>query len=211
DGTGAVSAAPWGSAGVLPISWMYVAMLGPEGLRRSTEVAVLNANYLATALKDHYPVLYTGPGGLVAHECIVDIRQIERDTGVTNEDIAKRLIDFGFHAPTMSFPVAGTLMVEPTESESKFEMDRFIDAMIAIKTEVDAVGEDVAGSVLRNAPHTAEDLVSDTWDRSYSREEAAYPVESLRTHKYWVPVGRVDNAYGDRHVFCECPPIEDYQ
>jgi glycine dehydrogenase len=212
DGGGAVSAAPWGSAGVLPISWMYIALLGPAGLRRATEVAVLNANYIAARLADHYPVLYTGPGGLVAHECILDIRQIEHETGVTNEDIAKRLIDYGFHAPTMSFPVAGTLMIEPTESESKYEMDRFVDAMIAIRAEIEAVGDPdaAADSVLRHAPHTAEDLLVEEWGRSYTREEAAYPVASLRTSKYWVPVGRIDNAYGDRHVFCSCPPIEDY-
>jgi glycine dehydrogenase len=212
DGTGAVAAAPWGSAGVLPISWMYIVMLGPEGLKRSTEVAVLNANYIAKRLEGSFPVLYTGPDGYVAHECILDIRQIQHDTGVTNEDIAKRLIDFGFHAPTMSFPVAGTLMIEPTESESKYEMDRFIDAMVAIRSEIDALDDPdaVAESVLRHAPHTAEDLVADTWDRPYSREDAAYPVASLRTGKYWVPVGRIDNAYGDRHVVCSCPPIEDY-
>ena len=211
DGTGPVSAAPWGSAGVLPISWMYIAMLGPEGLRRSTEVAIVNANYLAAKLSPHYPVLYTGPGGLVAHECILDIRGIERDTGVTNEDIAKRLIDFGFHAPTMSFPVAGTLMVEPTESESKYELDRFIDAMVTIRQEIDAVGDDPDGSILRNAPHPAEDLLGVDWDHPYTRAQAAYPVDSLRSDKYWVPVGRVDNAYGDRHVFCACPPIEAFE
>ena len=212
DGTGAVSAAPWGSAGVLPISWMYIALLGPEGLRRSTEVAILNANYVASRLADHYPILYTGPGGFVAHECIIDVRGIEHDTGVTNEDIAKRLIDYGFHAPTMSFPVAGTLMIEPTESESKYELDRFVDAMIAIRAEIDAVAEsEVAGSVLRNAPHPAADLVAASWERPYSREEAAYPVASLRDDKYWVPVGRIDNAYGDRHVFCACPPVEAFE
>jgi len=212
DGTGAVAAAPWGSAGVLPISWMYIVMLGPEGLRRSTEVAILNANYVASRLAEHYPILYTGPGGYVAHECIIDIRQIEHDTDVTNEDIAKRLIDYGFHAPTMSFPVAGTLMIEPTESESKYELDRFVDAMIAIREEIDAVPEGgIDESALRHAPHPAEDVVDDSWDRSYSREAAAYPVASLREDKYWVPVGRIDNAYGDRHVFCACPPIEAFE
>ncbi|MGI9642146.1 MAG: aminomethyl-transferring glycine dehydrogenase [Acidimicrobiia bacterium] len=212
DGTGAVAAAPWGSAGVLPISWMYIAMLGPEGLRRSTEIAILNANYVASRLVDHYPILYTGPGGFVAHECIIDVRQIQADTDVTNEDIAKRLIDYGFHAPTMSFPVAGTLMIEPTESESKYELDRFVDAMIAIRAEIDAVPEGgVADSVLRNAPHPAEDVVADSWERAYTREQAAYPVASLRDDKYWVPVGRIDNAYGDRHVVCSCPPIEAYE
>jgi glycine dehydrogenase len=213
DGSfGAVSGAPWGSAGILPISWMYIAMLGPQGLRRATDVAILNANYLARRLGDHYPVLYTGPNGYVAHECIIDIRSIQHETGVTNEDIAKRLIDFGFHAPTMSFPVAGTLMIEPTESESKYELDRFVDAMLAIRSEIDALdGPDaVEGSVLRNAPHPAEDLVADEWDRPYSREQAAYPVASLRRAKYWVPVSRIDNAYGDRHVFCSCPPMDDY-
>ena len=211
DGTGAVSAAPWGSAGVLPISWMYIVMLGPEGLRKATEVAILNANYLAARLEGHYPVLYTGPGGFVAHECIIDIRQIQHDTGVTNEDIAKRLIDYGFHAPTMSFPVAGTLMIEPTESESKYELDRFVDAMIAIKAEIDALDPDaVESSVLRMAPHPAEDVASDDWDRPYPREVAAYPVDELRSAKYWVPVSRIDNAYGDRHVFCSCPPVDSF-
>ena len=208
----AVSAAPWGSAGVLPISWMYIAMLGPAGLRRSTDVAVLNANYLATRLREHYPILYTGEQGFVAHECILDIRQIHHDTGVTNEDIAKRLIDYGFHAPTMSFPVAGTLMVEPTESESRYELDRFVDAMVSIRSEIDAIGgpDEVEDSVLRHAPHPAEDLVSDAWDRPYPREQAAFPVEALRSDKYWVPVSRIDNAYGDRHVYCSCPPVDSY-
>ncbi len=213
DGSGAVSSAPWGSAGVLAISWMYIAMLGPLGLRRSTEVAILNANYIAKRLAPYYPVLYTGPGGLVAHECILDIRDIDHDTGITNEDIAKRLIDYGFHAPTMSFPVAGTLMVEPTESESLYELDRFIDAMIAIKGEIDAVAAGEVSpeeSVLHNSPHTAEDLMVEDWPHPYTREDAAYPVRGLREWKYWVPVGRIDNAYGDRHVMCACPPIQDY-
>jgi len=214
NGMGAVSAAPWGSAGILAISWMYIAMLGPEGLRRSSEVAVLSANYVAARLAPYYPVLYTGPGGLVAHECIIDIRQIETETGVTNEDIAKRLIDYGFHAPTMSFPVAGTLMIEPTESESLVELDRFVDAMIAIRAEIDAVAAGsvpLEASVLRNAPHPAEDLLVAEWDKPYTREEAAYPMESLRTNKYWVPVSRIDNAYGDRNIFCTCPPPDTYQ
>lgn len=214
NGMGAVSAAPWGSAGILAISWMYIAMLGPEGLRRSSEVAVLSANYVAARLAPYYPVLYTGPGGLVAHECIIDIRQIETETGVTNEDIAKRLIDYGFHAPTMSFPVAGTLMIEPTESESLVELDRFVEAMIAIRAEIDAVAAGsvpVEASVLRNAPHPAEDLLVTEWDKPYTREEAAYPMESLRTNKYWVPVSRIDNAYGDRNIFCTCPPPDTYQ
>ena len=214
DGIGAVSAAPWGSAGVLAISWMYIAMLGPEGLKRSTEVAVLNANYLAAKLAPHFPVLYTGPSGFVAHECILDIRQIELDTGVTNEDVAKRLIDYGFHAPTMSFPVAGTLMIEPTESEALVEIDRFIDAMIAIRAEIQEVADglvEVEESVLRNAPHPAVDLLVGEWDKPYTREQAAYPVRGLLADKYWVPVSRIDNAYGDRNIFCECPPIEAYE
>jgi glycine dehydrogenase len=214
DGIGAVSAAPFGSAGVLPISWAYIAMLGADGLRKSTEVAILSANYVAARLAPHYPVLYTGAGGLVAHECIIDIRQIQHEVGVTNEDIAKRLIDYGFHAPTMSFPVAGTLMIEPTESESKAELDRFCDAMIAIKAEIDAVATGTVPleeSVLRRSPHPAEDLVGDVWDRPYGREAAAYPVATLRHDKYWVPVGRIDNTWGDRHVFCSCPPMEVYE
>ena len=213
DSTGAVSSAPWGSAGVLAISWMYIVMLGPEGLRRATEVAVLNANYVAKKLVPHYPVLYTGPLGYVAHECIIDIRQIEVETGINNEDIAKRLIDFGFHAPTMSFPVAGTLMIEPTESESKYELDRFIDAMIAIKSEIDEVASGAVSaqdSVLRNSPYPAEDVITDGWIHAFSRDSAAYPVAGLRQWKYWVPVSRIDNAHGDRNVICACPPIEAY-
>jgi glycine dehydrogenase len=188
-------------------------MMGADGLRRATEVAILSANYIAARLAPHYPVLYTGTSGFVAHECIIDIRGIQHDVGVTNEDVAKRLIDYGFHAPTMSFPVAGTLMIEPTESESKAELDRFCDAMIAIKAEIDTVaaGEIALDeSVLRRSPHPAEDLVGDVWDRPYARETAAYPVDSLRRDKYWVPVGRIDNTWGDRHVFCSCPPMEVY-
>lgn len=192
---------------------MYIALLGPEGLRASTEMAVLSANYLSKKLGEHYPVLYTGPLGFVAHECIIDIRQIEAETGINNEDIAKRLIDYGFHAPTMSFPVAGTLMIEPTESESKYELDRFVDAMVAIRGEIDEVASgsvSAEDSVLRNAPYTAEDVSADEWSHNFSREKAAYPVPGLRDWKYWVPVGRIDNAYGDRNVMCACPPIEDY-
>ena len=214
DGIGAVSSAPWGSVGVLAISWAYLALMGPEGLRTATEMAILNANYVAARLSPYYPVLYTGDNGYVAHECIIDIRGIDHETHVTNEDVAKRLIDFGFHAPTMSFPVPGTLMIEPTESESKYELDRFCDAMIAIKGEIDAVARgDVAveESVLRRSPHPAEDVVADDWDRPYPREQAAYPVEGLRQDKYWVPVGRVDNAFGDRHLVCSCPPMEAYE
>ncbi len=214
DGIGAVASAPWGSAGVLAISWAYIAMLGASGLRAATEMAILNANYVAARLAPFYPVLYTGNDGFVAHECIIDIRGIQSDTGVTNEDVAKRLIDYGFHAPTMSFPVAGTLMIEPTESESKFELDRFCDAMVAIKGEIDSVASGLVAveeSVLRRAPHPAEDLVSDEWERPYEREAAAYPVDSLRRDKYWVPVSRIDNAFGDRHVVCACPPTEAYE
>src|SRR5581483_10555849 len=209
-GVGPISAAPWGSAGILPISWMYIQMMGGAGLLRATQVAILNANYVARRLDEHYPVLYTGPNGLVAHECILDLREITRLTGVTAEDVAKRLIDFGFHAPTMSFPVAGTLMVEPTESESKRELDRFCDAMIAIRGEIRRVeqGEwDVEDSPLRHAPHPAADVAVDAWDRPYSRDEAAFPVAALRDDKYWPPVSRIDNAYGDRNLFCACPPM----
>ncbi|MGH9228563.1 MAG: aminomethyl-transferring glycine dehydrogenase [Acidimicrobiales bacterium] len=208
-GPGPVSAAPWGSAGILPISYTYAKLMGADGLRRATEVAILGANYIAARLADHYPVLYTGEHGRVAHECVVDVRGITRDTGVTVDDVAKRLIDYGFHAPTMSFPVAGTLMIEPTESESLAEIDRFCEAMIAIKREIDRVagGEwPLADSPLRHAPHTAEDLLVGDWDRPYSREQAAYPVPGLRLAKYWPPVSRIDGGYGDRHLVCACPP-----
>ena len=213
DGVGAVSAAPWGSAGVLPISWAYIALMGAAGLEKATEVAILSANYIAARLAEHYPVLYKGSNGLVAHECILDLRDIRHDTGVTADDFAKRLIDFGFHAPTMSFPVAGTLMVEPTESESLAELDRFIEAMIAIKAEVDAIAAgsvDVEDSPLRNAPHTSADVVDDKWAHSYGRELAAFPVPGLRVDKYWPPVSRIDSAYGDRNVVCACPPMDVY-
>jgi len=212
-GVGPVSAAPWGSAGILAISWAYIAMMGAPGLRHATEVAILNANYVAARLADHYPVLYTGPDGLVAHECILDLRPITQETGVTAEDVAKRLIDFGFHAPTMSFPVAGTLMVEPTESESKHELDRFCDAMLIIRDEIRAVEDgtwSLDDSPLRHAPHPAADVVTDDWRRGYSRELAAFPVATLATDKYWAPVSRIDNAYGDRNVVCSCPPVEAY-
>lgn len=211
EGTGAISAAPFGSAGILPISWAYVRMMGAEGLTRATAVAVLSANYVAARLGEHYPVLYRGESGLVAHECILDLRDITKDTGVSVDDVAKRLIDYGFHAPTMSFPVAGTLMVEPTESEDLAELDRFCDAMIAIKGEIDrvAVGEwDVDGSPLHHAPHTARALVGD-WDRSYSREVAVFPA-GITVDKYWPPVARIDQAYGDRNLVCACPPMDAY-
>jgi glycine dehydrogenase len=210
-GVGPVSGAPWGSAGILPIPWAYIRMMGPEGLLRATQVAILNANYVASRLGAHYPVLYAGSNGLVAHECILDVRTITADTGVTVDDIAKRLIDYGFHAPTMSFPVAGTLMVEPTESENLFELDRFCDAMISIKAEIDAVaaGEwPLEDSPLRNAPHTADCLIG-AWEHPYPARLAAFPVESLRTDKYWPPVRRIDGAYGDRNLVCSCPRPEE--
>jgi glycine dehydrogenase len=209
--TGAVAAAPFGSASILPISWMYIEMMGDEGLKAASEVAILNANYIARRLAAHYPVLYAGPGGLVAHECILDLRPLKERSGIQVEDVAKRLIDYGFHAPTMSFPVAGTLMVEPTESESKAELDRFCDAMIAIREEIRAVEEgrmDREDNPLRNAPHTAAQVAADEWRHGYSRSEAAYPLESLRAAKYWCPVGRADNVYGDRNLFCSCVPVE---
>ncbi|MFI7701387.1 aminomethyl-transferring glycine dehydrogenase [Nonomuraea sp. NPDC049480] len=216
DGTpvGPVSAAPYGSAGILPISWAYIRMMGSDGLTAATEQAILSANYLARRLAPHYPVLYTGRGGLVAHECIVDLRQITKETGVTVDDVAKRLIDYGFHAPTMSFPVAGTLMIEPTESEDLGELDRFADAMIAIRGEIAKVasGEyDKTDNPLRNAPHTATSVTADEWTHPYPRSEAAYPVPSLREGKYWVPVRRIDQAYGDRNLVCSCPPLEAYE
>ncbi len=212
-GPGAVSAAPWGSAGILPISWAFIAMMGPDGLRRATAVAILSANYIARRLDPHFPVLYTGSSGLVAHECIIDVRPLRNSSGVTVDDIAKRLMDYGFHAPTMSFPVAGTLMVEPTESESKAELDRFCDAMISIRREIQRVEDgdiSIEDSPLRHAPHTAIHIASE-WDHPYSREEAAFPVAGLKTDKYWPPVARVDHIYGDRNIMCSCPPIESYQ
>ena len=211
---GPVSAAPQGSASILPISWMYIEMMGDAGLTAATEVAILNANYVAKRLAPHYPILYTGPSGLVAHECILDLRPLKETSGVVVEDVAKRLIDYGFHAPTMSFPVAGTLMVEPTESESKEELDRFCEAMIAIREEIRAVEEgrvDREDNPLKHAPHTAAAVTSDEWKHGYSREQAAYPVKSLRAWKYWSPVGRVDNVYGDRNLVCSCPPLSDYE
>ncbi|MET1535653.1 aminomethyl-transferring glycine dehydrogenase [Burkholderia sola] len=213
DGIGAVSAAPYGSASILPISWMYIAMMGAKNLTAATETAILNANYIAKRLAPHYPVLYSGPGGLVAHECILDLRPIKETSGISVDDVAKRLMDYGFHAPTMSFPVPGTLMVEPTESESQEELDRFIAAMIAIREEIRAVEEgraDREDNPLRHAPHTAAVVTANEWPHAYSREQAAYPVASLGTNKYWPPVGRADNAYGDRNLFCSCVPMSDY-
>ena len=211
-GPGAISAAPWGSAGILAIPWMYIAMMGPDGLTAATHVAILNANYMAKRLSDHYPVLYTGPNGLVAHECIVDLRHL--DDVVSVDDVAKRLIDYGFHAPTMSFPVPGTLMIEPTESESLEEIDRFCDAMVAIRAEIGRVasGEWPADdNPLANSPHPAEDLLVADWTHPYTRDEAAYPVEGLRHDKYWPPVSRIDGAYGDRNLVCSCPDPSAYE
>lgn len=208
----AVSAAPWGSASILPISWMYIAMMGPQ-LRDATEVAILSANYLAKALQDAYPVLYTGRNGRVAHECILDVRPIKAATGVSEEDIAKRLIDYGFHAPTMSFPVAGTLMIEPTESESKAELDRFIEAMLHIRAEIEAVAQGriaLEASPLKAAPHTLADVLA-PWERAYSIAQAVAPTAHTRQHKYWPAVNRVDNVYGDRNLFCGCVPLEEYR
>jgi glycine dehydrogenase len=210
---GPVSAAPFGSASILPIPFVYISLMGAEGLRRATEVAILSANYVARKLIGHFPVLYAGRNGRVAHECILDIHDIKESSGVTAEDIAKRLMDYGFHAPTMSFPVAGTLMVEPTESEGLAELDRFVDAMIAIRAEIAQIerGErDRADNVLKNAPHTAKMLLAEEWHHDYPRQQAAYPLASLRDAKYWPPVGRVDNAWGDRNLVCACLPIEAY-
>ena len=210
---GAVCAAPFGSASILPITWMYIRMMGGQGLKRASQLAILNANYISRRLEEHYPVLYSGTHGLVAHECILDLRPIKDSSGITVDDVAKRLIDFGFHAPTMSFPVAGTLMIEPTESESREELDRFCDAMIKIREEIRAVESgalDKEDNPLKNAPHTAAELVGE-WSHPYSREQAVYPVASLIDGKYWPPVGRVDNVFGDRNLVCACPSIESYQ
>ena len=215
EGTiGAVSAAPWGSASILPISWAYIAMLGPRGLKRATQIAILNANYIAHRLDPYYPVLYRGKNGFVAHECVVDLRPIKESCGITNEDVAKRLVDYGFHAPTMSFPVVDTLMIEPTESEAQRELDRFCDALIHIRKEIQDVEDgkaDPENNLLRNAPHTHELLLQNPWAQPYSKQEAYFPLPGLRADKYWPPVGRVDNVYGDRHLICSCPPMEAYE
>jgi glycine dehydrogenase len=210
---GQVSAAPWGSASILPISWAYITMMGAEGLKRATQVAILNANYIARRLAPHYPIVYKGPGGFVAHECIIDLRGLRESSGISVDDVAKRLVDYGFHAPTMSWPVHDTLMVEPTESEGKRELDRFCDAMIAIRAEIAEVEEgraDKADNLLVNAPHTQKLLIDD-WTKPYGRERAFFPLKGQSEDKYWPPVGRVDNVYGDRHLVCTCPPLEAYQ
>ena len=210
---GNVAAAPWGSASILTITWMYIRMMGPAGLKRASEVAILNANYIAKRLDPYFPVLFKGKHGLVAHECIVDLRQW-RSAGIEVEDVAKRLMDYGFHAPTVSWPVGGTMMIEPTESEPKHELDRFCDAMISIHAEMQAIADgkqDRQSNLLKNAPHTARQIASDKWDRPYSREQAAFPAAWTRDHKFWPTVGRIDNVYGDRNLFCSCPPVEEFE
>tara|TARA_B100001559_G_scaffold147296_1_gene123480 strand:- start:405 stop:2567 length:2163 start_codon:yes stop_codon:yes gene_type:complete len=210
----AVSAAPWGSCGILPISWMYITMMGREGLLKATQVAILSANYIAMKLSPHYPILYKGKNGMVAHECIIDIRPFKQSTGISEEDISKRLIDFGFHAPTMSFPVPGTLMIEPTESESLDELDRFIDAMIKIRIEITQIESgtiDPENNPLKNAPHTISDIVDETWDRPYPIAQGCYPAGNSSASKYWPTVNRIDNVYGDRNLFCACPAIESFE
>ena len=209
-----ISAAPWGSASILTISWVYIALMGAKGLKLATEVAILNANYMAQRLAPHYPILYTGKNGLVAHECIIDLHDCKAIAGIEVDDVAKRLMDYGFHAPTMSWPVAGTMMIEPTESESKVELDRFCDAMISIKQEVNAIATgamDKLDNPLKNAPHTAETLLADDWSHAYTRNQAAYPAPWLKEHKFWTSVGRIDNAFGDRNFVCSCLPIEAYE
>jgi glycine dehydrogenase len=213
NGVGPVAAAPWGSASILTITWMYICMMGPAGLKRASEVAILNANYIAKRLDPYFPVLFKGKHGLVAHECIVDLRQW-RSAGIEVEDVAKRLMDYGFHAPTVSWPVGGTMMIEPTESEPKHELDRFCDAMISIRAEMQAIADgkqDRQNNLLKNAPHTARQIASDKWDRPYSREQAAFPAPWTRDHKFWPVVARIDNVYGDRNLFCSCPPVEEFE
>jgi glycine dehydrogenase len=213
-GTGPVSAAPWGSPSILPISWIYIRLLGPDGLRKASEGAILNANYLGTKLEEHYPILYRGEKGRGAHEFILDLHPVRNTSGVTDEDVAKRLIDYGFHAPTQSFPVAGTLMVEPTESESKYELDRFCAAMTSIRAEIAEIEDgsaDQEDNVLKNAPHTARMVTSDSWDHPYPREKAVFPAVWTVESKFWPPVRRVNNAFGDRNLVCACPPMEAYE
>jgi len=210
---GAVSAAPWGSASILVISWMYIIMMGADGLTEATKIAILNANYIAKKLESYYPVLYQGKNGLVAHECILDLRSLKKSAQIEIDDVAKRLMDYGFHAPTVSWPVAGTIMVEPTESESKQELDRFCDALIAIREEVAAIESgkmDIHDNLLKNAPHTAESLIVGEWNHPYSREQAAYPASWNKEYKFWPSVGRIDAAFGDRNFVCSCLPMEAY-
>ena len=210
---GPVSAAPWGSASILPISWAYIALMGPDGLTKATEVAILNANYMMNRLRGHYEVLYAGRHGRVAHEFILDVRPLKKSAGVEVDDIAKRLMDYGFHAPTMSFPVAGTLMIEPTESEPKAELDRFCDALVSIREEIRAIEEGrvpLEKSPLRHAPHTVFAVTAAAWDRPYSREQGAFPAPWVRDGKFWPAVARIDNTYGDRNLVCTCPPVEAF-
>jgi len=209
----AISAAPWGSASILTISWAYIRMMGGANLTRATEVAILNANYMMKRLGSHYPILYVGKNGTVAHEMILDCRKFKANTGIEVEDIAKRLMDYGFHAPTVSFPVAGTLMVEPTESESKPELDRFCDALISIRNEIAAIEAgkaDKADNVLKNAPHTAEHALAGEWKHPYSREQAVFPLPWVKAGKFWPAVGKLNSAFGDRNLVCSCPPVEAY-
>ncbi|NEO28671.1 MAG: glycine dehydrogenase (aminomethyl-transferring), partial [Kamptonema sp. SIO4C4] len=214
ESIGAIAAAPWGSASILVISWMYIAMMGAEGLPHASKAAILNANYIAHRLDKAYPILFKGKSNLVAHECIIDVRPLRKQAGVDVSDIAKRLMDYGFHAPTMSWPVIGTMMVEPTESESLAELDRFCEAMISIREEAEAIekGElDPEDNPLKNAPHTAESLICGDWTHSYTRETAAYPAAWLKDNKYWTPIGRVDDAFGDRNLVCSCVGMEAYK
>jgi glycine dehydrogenase len=210
----AVSAAPWGSSSILPISLAYILMMAGDGLTLATKIAILNANYLKAKLEKYYPVLYTGKNDRCAHELIFDLRDLKKTSNVEAEDIAKRLIDYGFHAPTLSFPVPGTFMVEPTESEPKFELDRFCDAMIAIRAEIKEIEDGIADkedNLLKNAPHTSEEVTADEWKHKYPRSRAAYPVEGIKGNKYWPSIGRVDNAYGDRNFMCACEPVSSYE
>ena len=216
-GPGPVTSAPFGSASILPISWAYIRMMGGAGLTRATQIAILSANYLAKRLNPQYPVLYVGKNGYIAHECIIDLREITKETGVTVEDVAKRLMDYGFHAPTVSFPVAGTLMIEPTESENLEELDRFLAAMTSIRAEIEDIKSgklNIEESPLRNAPHTSSDVLRDDWNRKYSRSEAALPMELTAEMgakgKYWPTVGRIDGVHGDRNLICACPPVDSY-
>jgi glycine dehydrogenase len=212
--SGAVSSAPWGSPSILPISYAYIAMMGSVGLKKATEVAILNANYIARRLDPYFPVLYKGANGYVAHECIIDVRQLRDSSGIQAEDVAKRLMDYGFHAPTMSFPVPGTLMIEPTESESQAELDRFCNALISIRQEIQDIEDgrsDAHDNPLLNSPHSAAMIAADEWDHPYSRMQAAYPASWVRDHKFWPAVARIDNVYGDRNLFCVCVPVEEFE
>jgi len=211
ESIGPIAAAPYGSPSILTISWVYIALMGREGLTKATQVAILNANYMAKRLEKYYPVLYSGTRGFVAHEFILDLRPLKESSGVEAMDVAKRLMDYGFHAPTVSFPVAGTLMIEPTESEVKAELDRLCEALIAIRGEIQSIAEGRqprAGNVLKNAPHTALSVTAAEWTKPYSREQAAFPAPWVRDNKFWPSVGRIDEAYGDRHLFCTCPPMD---